>query len=464
MAADCSVAWMPPIVSARMWLPVHDKLIALFLFHDSAAAHVLFFPLCLSSFHVPDAAAAADRGVNTFSPEGRLFSECGSHRGPRIAVFAVRTRCADDAGAVPHAGGHDRRVNIFSPGSPPTSQPHRLFPSLQAIKIGTTAVGIARPRASSSPSRSACCRRCRSRRSVEKIYEIDLHIGCAMSGLSADARTLVDHARSESQYHRFTFNEPMPVESLTQAVCDLALSFGEGDEEVTMARPFGVALLVAGWDHKGPVLYHTDPSGTFTRFDAKAIGAGSEGAQTALQEQFHKNLTLLGGGDDGHHHSEAGHGGEARRHQRRGGERAHAAGAAEGLSDGGLPLRARGEGGTAVQELQQGGASRRRSRARRRRIRVVVSGASHVRSKGCEEQMCAAEWGGSSAIVPHAGRLLDLGTVVVSRAAYRMRCGCRRLLCVASNQPTHQPAMTGVAGSAAHKHTKTSIFDMGTQI
>jgi hypothetical protein len=82
---------------------------------------------------------------------------------------------------------------------------------------------------------------------------------------------------------------------LSQAVCDLALNFGEGDDEgeTTMARPFGVALLVAGWDHRGPVLYHTDPSGTFTRFDAKAIGAGSEGAQTALQEQFHKNLTLL---------------------------------------------------------------------------------------------------------------------------------------------------------------------------
>jgi 20S proteasome subunit alpha 5 len=131
--------------------------------------------------------------------------------------------------------------------------------------------------------------------SVEKIFEVDSHIGCAMSGLSADARTLVDHARSESQYHHFTFNEPMPVESLTQAVCDLALNFGEGDDEAeaTMARPFGVALLVAGWDHRGPVLYHTDPSGTFTRFDAKAIGAGSEGAQTALQEQYHKNLTLV---------------------------------------------------------------------------------------------------------------------------------------------------------------------------
>ena len=38
-------------------------------------------------------------------------------------------------------------------------------------------------------------------------YQVDSHIGVAMSGLSADARTLVDHARSETQYHRFTFNE-----------------------------------------------------------------------------------------------------------------------------------------------------------------------------------------------------------------------------------------------------------------
>ena len=29
--------------------------------------------------------------------------------------------------------------------------------------------------------------------------EIDEHIGCAMSGLIADARTLVEHARVETQ-------------------------------------------------------------------------------------------------------------------------------------------------------------------------------------------------------------------------------------------------------------------------
>lgn len=34
--------------------------------------------------------------------------------------------------------------------------------------------------------------------SVEKIMEVDTHIGAAMSGLMPDARTLVDHARVSS--------------------------------------------------------------------------------------------------------------------------------------------------------------------------------------------------------------------------------------------------------------------------
>ena len=39
-------------------------------------------------------------------------------------------------------------------------------------------------------------------------------------------------------------------------------------------------------DENGPALYHTDPAGVHTRYQAKAIGAGSEGAQTALKEHF----------------------------------------------------------------------------------------------------------------------------------------------------------------------------------
>jgi 20S proteasome subunit alpha 5 len=92
---------------------------------------------------------------------------------------------------------------------------------------------------------------------VEKIVEIDRHIGCAMSGLQADARSMVEHGRVQSQNHQFHYNEPLRVESCTQAICDLALRFGESafGEEAVMSRPFGVALLIAGYDEDGPSLY-----------------------------------------------------------------------------------------------------------------------------------------------------------------------------------------------------------------
>ncbi|KAJ8911808.1 hypothetical protein NQ315_014232 [Exocentrus adspersus] len=85
----------------------------------------------------------------------------------------------------------------------------------------------------------------------------------------------------------------MSVESCAQAVSNLAIQFGDSDDDgAAMSRPFGVAILFAGIDAKGPQLYHMDPSGTFVQFDAKAIGSGSEGAQQSLQEVYHRSMTL----------------------------------------------------------------------------------------------------------------------------------------------------------------------------
>ncbi|KAL9015250.1 MAG: hypothetical protein Q9173_000136 [Seirophora scorigena] len=211
----------------------------------------------------------------------------------------------------------------------------RLFQveySLEAIKLGSTAIGVPPP--PPTPPKNPLTRHIQvatgsgvilgvekrvtstllETSSVEKIVEIDRHIGCAMSGLQADARSMVEHARVESQSHAFHYNEPLRVESCTQSICDLAIRFGEGaeGEESIMSRPFGVALLIAGIDEDGPQLsvlshfhtaigfadramiqrYHAEPSGTFYRYDAKAIGSGSEGAQAELQNEFHKSLTL----------------------------------------------------------------------------------------------------------------------------------------------------------------------------
>lgn len=44
--------------------------------------------------------------------------------------------------------------------------------------------------------------------------------------------------------------------------------------------------------HSTATRYHTDPSGTYVKYGAKAIGSGSEGAQSTLQEEYRKDLSL----------------------------------------------------------------------------------------------------------------------------------------------------------------------------
>ncbi|CAK5264319.1 unnamed protein product [Mycena citricolor] len=184
------------------------------------------------------------------------------------------------------------RCQHFLTGGP--AIPSSVEYAMEAIKLGSTTVGIRTPTGVVIAVEKRVHSPLLESSSIEKIMEIDSHLGCAMSGLTADARTMIDHARVTAQNHSFTYDEKIKVESVAQAVCDLALRFGESvhDEEAMMSRPFGVALLIAGVDELGPQLYHTDPSGTSTRFDAKAIGSGSEAAQSELQDKWHKQMTL----------------------------------------------------------------------------------------------------------------------------------------------------------------------------
>ncbi|NWX44588.1 PSA5 protein, partial [Steatornis caripensis] len=128
--------------------------------------------------------------------------------------------------------------------------------------------------------------------SIEKIVEIDSHIG-KEKAVSFGCPCIFIYFSFPLQNHWFTYNETMTVESVTQAVSNLALQFGEEDADPgAMSRPFGVALLFGGVDEKGPQLFHMDPSGTFVQCDARAIGSASEGAQSSLQEVYHKSMTL----------------------------------------------------------------------------------------------------------------------------------------------------------------------------
>ncbi|KAJ0411973.1 hypothetical protein ATCC90586_009930 [Pythium insidiosum] len=187
---------------------------------------------------------------------------------------------------------YDRGANTFNP----EGRLHQVEYAIEAIKLGTTAIGIrtkegvvlAVEKRLSSPLLEPS--------SIEKIMEIERHVGAAMSGITSDAQTLIDHARVEATNHWFSYNEPIRVQALMQAVSDLALSFGEGQDENNhkqkMSRPFGVALLLAGVDDMGAHLFFSDPSGTYYPVKAHAIGSGSEGALNNLKESFTDSMTL----------------------------------------------------------------------------------------------------------------------------------------------------------------------------
>ena len=107
------------------------------------------------------------------------------------------------------------------------------------------------------------------------------------SGLIADARRLVDVARSDAQRHRITYNEPASVESITRSACDLMQIY----TQYGGIRPFGVSLLIAGVDDK-PRLYEAEPSGAMTAYKASSIGAGKKEVYEILEKNYKETMSL----------------------------------------------------------------------------------------------------------------------------------------------------------------------------
>jgi len=103
--------------------------------------------------------------------------------------------------------------------------------------------------------------------SIEKIFQIDEHVGAATSGLVADARVLVDYARLVAQINKVTYSERIGVDLLVKRICDYKQNY----TQYGGVRPFGTALLVAGVDDLGPSL-RDGPSGALVSYKAGASG------------------------------------------------------------------------------------------------------------------------------------------------------------------------------------------------
>ncbi|WP_457614378.1 archaeal proteasome endopeptidase complex subunit alpha [Methanopyrus sp.] len=184
----------------------------------------------------------------------------------------------------PAQTAYDRAITVFSPDG-------RLFQveyAREAVKRGTTALGIKVEEGVVLGVDKRVTSKLIEPESIEKVYRIDTHIGAATAGLVADARVLVERARIEAQTYRYTYGEPIDVDVLVKAICDLKQVYTQHGG----VRPFGTALLIAGMDMKGCRLFETDPSGALTEHKATAIGEGRQEALDVFEEEYREDMTL----------------------------------------------------------------------------------------------------------------------------------------------------------------------------
>jgi proteasome alpha subunit len=182
---------------------------------------------------------------------------------------------------------YDRGITIFSPDG----RLYQVEYAREAVKRGTASIGVR----TEDGVALVVDKRTRSPllegSSVEKLHKVDDHIGTASAGHVADARKLIDFARQQSQVERVRYDEPIGVRTLTKEVTDHIQQY----TQVGGARPFGVALLVAGVSDGEPRLFETDPSGTSNEWKAVAIGSDRSTIQEFLEDEYEAGMSL----DDG---------------------------------------------------------------------------------------------------------------------------------------------------------------------
>ena len=121
--------------------------------------------------------------------------------------------------------------------------------------------------------------------SIEKVYQIDEHIGASASGILSDGRILIERAQVTAQQHKVTYDEPISVPDVVKEISNLKQAY----TQVGGARPFGVSILFAGVDKEGARLFVTDPTGIYFEYKATAIGEGDGDIKEVLDREYKEN-------------------------------------------------------------------------------------------------------------------------------------------------------------------------------
>ena len=76
--------------------------------------------------------------------------------------------------------------------------------------------------------------------STTRIFLIDAHITCVVSGLVPDANFLINQARMSAQHYKKTFQEMIPVKKIVKEICQIKYYFTTKGSN----RLFGVSFLI----------------------------------------------------------------------------------------------------------------------------------------------------------------------------------------------------------------------------
>eukprot|EP00189_Rhodosorus_marinus_P011024 CAMPEP_0184741894 /NCGR_PEP_ID=MMETSP0315-20130426/4889_1 /TAXON_ID=101924 /ORGANISM="Rhodosorus marinus, Strain UTEX LB 2760" /LENGTH=270 /DNA_ID=CAMNT_0027212433 /DNA_START=132 /DNA_END=944 /DNA_ORIENTATION=+ len=177
---------------------------------------------------------------------------------------------------------YDTDITTWSP----QGRLHQVEYAMEAVKQGSAVVGVR----SDTHVVLATLKRSTSElaSTQKKLFSIDDHLGIAIAGLTADARVLGRHMRTECMNYKYIYEIAMPVGRLALNVADKC----QVSTQRASKRPFGVGLLIAGYDELGPHLYQSCPSGNYYEFYSMAIGARSQSAKTYLERHFEEFASL----------------------------------------------------------------------------------------------------------------------------------------------------------------------------
>ena len=160
--------------------------------------------------------------------------------------------------------------------------------ALEAMSRGESSIGICAKNGVVLASEKKLSSVLVDEESFRKIELLGVAKGTTFSGLSSDFRALLLKGRKE--YHKFYSMYKTPISTRR-----MAEELGNVMQEATHSggiRPFGVSLLVGGYDEDGPHLYQIDPSGANFGWKATAIGKNMIGMKNFLEKRYSDGIEL----------------------------------------------------------------------------------------------------------------------------------------------------------------------------